>query len=165
VRLAAALLIVTGAGACAPWYRDDLERAQAAHDPAASTKLTTDADAAAKAGRPGEAADLLYEQILRDPAHGDFVAFASAATRAGRGDEARAALRWKRRQPGGDDAPTRRALIDSLVADDLVADALDLFATLDEAAADPALAPPLGELAAATRSRWSGTPYARSHVR
>lgn len=156
LRCAGLCLIAAVVAGCQPWYRDQERRGRLALDDDRTTTELRAAHKASAAGQHARAATILQATIARDPqaAAQVWLALATAEVATGHVAQARGYARWKLTKLATNDAgaPALRAfLIDSLAADGLVAQALDLVepATLQAALAYPALATPLRELAMA----------------
>ncbi len=144
----------TVAGGCQPWYRDNERRGRLALDEDRTTHELTAAHRASAAGQHARAAAILRGTIDRDPMAPTqvWLALAKAESAAGQVRQARVHARWKLQKVATSDAgaPQLRAfLIESLAAEGLIAQALDLVApaSLQAALAYPTLAARLRELA------------------
>ncbi len=150
----ATVAAATVAGGCQPWYRDHERRGRLARDEDRTSRELTAAHKASAAGQHAQAVAILRGTIERNPmaAAQVWLALAMAESAAGQVVQARGHARWKLQQVASSDAgaPQLRAfLIESLAAEGLVAQALDLVepATLQAALAYPTLAARLRELA------------------
>ncbi|MCX5744856.1 MAG: thrombospondin type 3 repeat-containing protein [Proteobacteria bacterium] len=157
-RPSSVLLVVAALSlaACQPWYRDRENLGRSAHDDTRTASELAEATAAHARGDHPRAVALMRALVERDPATDPaaWVLLGEAEIAAGRATEGRAYVRWKYDRLSADapGAPRLRAvLVASLVADGLVARALDLVRppSLAGALAEPALAGPLHELGVA----------------
>jgi hypothetical protein len=150
VRLALALALVLAA--CQPWYRDDQLAGRRARDPRAVAALLQRASEANAAGDPARAAAIVRDALERNPLAdlGVYLTYAQYLHAAGEPERARAALRFRIGAADGEPVDVLwSAIVDSYLASDLTADALDIggYDGLASAtAAHPALAAIFQEL-------------------
>jgi outer membrane protein OmpA-like peptidoglycan-associated protein/tetratricopeptide (TPR) repeat protein len=144
--------------ACQPWYRDHENLARQSRDSRRTDKQLERVEAEHAAGHHAKAAELA-RALVEDNPEADtsvWLRLSELETAAGRPAEGRAYLTWRLHAStsgSSQAAALRSALISSLAAEDLTAEALDLVEpqTLDAAAGIDALAPSLRELATAVR--------------